>query len=71
MGFSLIKLHKFKINDGLEGDNSHAIDFEFICPNCGFWSPFGVAIDAAHYERVKKRFDWDLEQYDKQNVEAR
>lgn len=66
--FSLLKLHKFSINDGTDGKNSHAIDFEFVCPACGFWSPFGVAIDRAHYERVKERFD-EFIKNDKQQME--
>lgn len=58
MGFYVSKVHKFKINDG--DHDSHAIDMEFTCPECGYWTPFGVAISKEHYERIKNdpAFDW-------------
>lgn len=58
MDFHVVKVHKFKINDG--DHDSHAIDFEFSCPKCGWWTPFGVAISKEHYEKIKYDpvFDW-------------
>lgn len=72
LAYFTLKIHKFGINDGSGGLNSHAIDFEFGCPECGFWSPWGVAIDAAHYERVMKAYPWIHVEgaYDRENVEA-
>jgi hypothetical protein len=43
---------KFKINDGGDTPNSHAVDVEMWCPECGYWEAFGVAVSKEHYEDV-------------------
>ena len=42
----------FSINDGDDVARSHAIDIEVICPKCGYWKPFGVAVSKEHFEKV-------------------
>jgi len=42
--------------------NGYAVDIHFKCPNCGFFATFGVPVDEANLELLKKHggefFEW-------------
>jgi len=52
MEFSNIKVHNFEVS-GIE-NRSFAMDVEMICPKCGSWDVFGVAISRSQYEKIYK-----------------
>lgn len=35
--------------------NGHAIDVECWCPNCGYWTTFGVACPKDHWQKIYDR----------------
>ena len=49
----LLKMLNFGINDGTDSKNSYAIDVEVICPECGLWEPFGVAVSKGHWKNLE------------------
>lgn len=51
-GFWNAKPHRFSINDGDDIKRSHALDIEFLCPKCGHWAMFGVAISKEHFDNI-------------------
>ena len=57
MVFYNAKPMNFPINDGTEERNAYATDVEVLCPECGCWSTFGVAISKEHFERTIKNIE--------------
>ena len=42
----------FALEREKQDKRSHAIDVDFMCPNCGYLDVFGVAITEAHWGRI-------------------
>lgn len=51
--FYMAKAHKFALHGGF----AHHIDIEMICPDCGYWWVYGVAISEEHYKWFSKEFE--------------
>jgi hypothetical protein len=60
-----LKLFRFPLNEpdwwekGIQ--NGHAIDVEVLCPNCGYWEPYGVACPKDYWEKIRRASQalWD------------
>ena len=52
-----LKLLNFQLNEPgwwERGEkNAYAIDVECWCPDCGYWAPFGVAVPADHWKKIR------------------
>jgi uncharacterized Zn finger protein len=42
----------FALDKSKKKDRSHALDVNFMCPNCGYLDIFGVAISEKHWARI-------------------
>ena len=71
MGFYNAKPMNFPINDGTDERNAYATDVEVLCPECGCWSTFGVAISKEHFERTMKNIEKEypkVKEHDRENL---
>ena len=67
MEFSNVKVHNFEV-PGLK-ERSFAMDVEVLCPKCGSWDVFGVAISRSQYERLYKEIAGKISE-EKQSIPA-
>jgi len=67
MEFSNAKVHNFEV-PGLK-ERSFAMDVEVLCPKCGSWDVFGVAISRSQYEKLYKKISDKISE-EKQSISA-